>query len=321
MTSPGSGDVEVLDTNKIPADELPEGQPSIVTRSGDLWRVGPHKIICGDVRDESTLTTLMQDRHAALVFTDPPYNVAIEGNVSGKGAVKHADFAMGTGEMSKAEFTQFLSESLGSLARKSMNGAIHFVCMDWRHMGELLAAGEAVYDTLLNLCVWAKNNGGQGSFRVVTTDSNHALPIAENLLARRFTVARANTVWVGDMTYISTGEGWLYLAVVLHLFSRRIVGWSMGPAITAELACRALDMACYSRTPAAGLLFHSDRGSQYASRLYGPSRRPWDQCFHESQRQLLLCRASPPAEVLKRVCKQSRPIPKLVVLGTGIAMR
>lgn len=107
---------------------------------------------------------------------------------------------------------------------------------------------------------------GRRRFRVVTTDSNHALPIAPNLLARRFTVARANTVWVGDMTYISTGEGWLYLAVVLDLFSRRIVGWSMGPAITAELACRALDMAWYSRTPAAGLLFHSDRGSQYASR-------------------------------------------------------
>jgi transposase InsO family protein len=109
---------------------------------------------------------------------------------------------------------------------------------------------------------------GQRRFRVSTTDSNHALPIAPNLLARNFTVARANTVWVGDMTYIPTGEGWLYLAVVLDLFSRRIVGWAMGEAITAELACRALDMARYSRLPAGGLIFHSDRGSQYASRRY-----------------------------------------------------
>ncbi len=109
---------------------------------------------------------------------------------------------------------------------------------------------------------------GKRRFRVSTTDSNHALPIPPNLLARHFTVAAANTVWAGDMTYIPTGEGWLYLAVVLDLFSRRIVGWSMGETITAELACRALDMAWYSRLPAAGLIFHSDRGSQYASHSY-----------------------------------------------------
>lgn len=109
---------------------------------------------------------------------------------------------------------------------------------------------------------------GRRRFRVVTTDSNHALPIAPNLLARHFTVALPNTVWVGDMTYISTDEGWLYLAVVLDLFSRRIVGWSMGAAITAELACRALEMAWQQRLPAKGLIFHSDRGCQYASRSY-----------------------------------------------------
>jgi transposase InsO family protein len=109
---------------------------------------------------------------------------------------------------------------------------------------------------------------GKRRFRVSTTDSNHALPIAPNLLARNFTVARANAVWVGDMTYIPTREGWLYLAAVLDLFSRRIVGWSMGETIAAELACRALDMAWYSRVPAPGLIFHSDRGSQYASGRY-----------------------------------------------------
>ena len=109
---------------------------------------------------------------------------------------------------------------------------------------------------------------GKRRFRVSTTDSNHALPIAPNLLARNFTVAAANTVWLGDMTYVPTGEGWLYLAVVLDLFSRRIVGWAMGETITTELACRALDMAWYSRLPAPGLIFHSDRGSQYASDRY-----------------------------------------------------
>jgi transposase InsO family protein len=109
---------------------------------------------------------------------------------------------------------------------------------------------------------------GKRRFRVSTTDSNHALPIAPNLLARRFTVDAPNTVWVGDMTYIPTREGWLYLAVVLDLFSRRIVGWAMDATIDSALACRALDMAWYSRSPSCGLIFHSDRGSQYASRRY-----------------------------------------------------
>jgi putative transposase len=109
---------------------------------------------------------------------------------------------------------------------------------------------------------------GKRRFRVVTTDSNHTLPIAPNLLARNFTVAAPNTVWVGDMTYIATDQGWLYLAVVLDLFSRRIVGWSMSATIDAELACRALEMAWRQRTPNSGLIFHSDRGSQYASGRY-----------------------------------------------------
>lgn len=144
-------------------DELPDNQP-IVTQPGDLWHMGNHRVVCGDLRDESTLANLMSSRKADVVFTDPPFNVAIEGNVSGKGRVKHGNFAMACGEMSQAEFTDFLKTCLGVLASHSADGAIHFVCMDFRHMGELLAAGEQVYESLLNLCVWVKNNGGQGSF-------------------------------------------------------------------------------------------------------------------------------------------------------------
>jgi transposase InsO family protein len=137
----------------------------------------------------------------------------------------------------------------------------------WR---QLKATGVRVGKRRVELAMRRNGLRGRGKrrFRVATTDSNHALPIAPNLLARNFTVAQANTVWVGDMTYIPTGEGWLYLAVVLDLFSRRIVGWAMGETITAELACRALDMAWHSRLPADGLIFHSDRGSQYASGRY-----------------------------------------------------
>jgi putative transposase len=107
---------------------------------------------------------------------------------------------------------------------------------------------------------------GKRRFRVATTDSNHKLPIAPNLLDRNFTVEKPNTTWTGDVTYIATEEGWLYLAVVIDLFSRRIVGWSMKTSINRSLVIDALEMACLARRPEAGkAIFHSDRGSQYAS--------------------------------------------------------
>ena len=98
-----------------------------------------------------------------MVFADPPYNVAIDGHASGLGAVKHANFAMASGELSSAEFESFLKTSLGHAACCSIDGAIHFVCMDWRHLREMLAAGEEVYTELKNLCVWNKSNAGMGS--------------------------------------------------------------------------------------------------------------------------------------------------------------
>lgn len=101
-----------------------------------------------------------------------------------------------------------------------------------------------------------------------TTDSKHDLPIAGNILARQFNPARPNTAFVSDITYIRTGTGWLYLAVVLDLYSRKVVGWAMAPSMPAELVCSALRMAIQQRQPAPGLIVHSDRGSQYASALY-----------------------------------------------------
>jgi DNA modification methylase len=105
----------------------------------------------------------MAGETARMVFTDPPYNVRIDGHVCGLGAVKHAEFAMATGEMSEAEFTSFLQTVLDQMASHSTDGAIHFVCMDWRHLFELLTAGRQVYSELKNLCVWNKSNGGMGS--------------------------------------------------------------------------------------------------------------------------------------------------------------
>lgn len=98
-----------------------------------------------------------------------------------------------------------------------------------------------------------------------TTDSKHSMPVAPNLLARNFTPQAPNKVWTGDITYIQTGEGWLYLAVVLDLFNREVVGWSIKPRMSADIVTDALTMAWFRRKPGAGVLFHSDRGSQYAS--------------------------------------------------------
>ena len=98
-----------------------------------------------------------------------------------------------------------------------------------------------------------------------TTDSKHALPVAPNLLARDFTPTKPNLAWSADMTYIWTDEGWLYLAVVLDLFNREVVGWSIKPRMTADIVIDALTMAWFRRKPASGLVHHSDRGSQYAS--------------------------------------------------------
>jgi DNA modification methylase len=135
-----------------------------VSCSGDLWNLGRHRLICGDARKRSDHHALLIEDQVDLIFTDPPYNVPIDGHVCGLGRVRHREFAMGVGEMSREAFTSFLTETLGCAAKRCRDGAIAFVCMDWRHMGELLAAGERVFTELKNLCVWNKTNGGMGAF-------------------------------------------------------------------------------------------------------------------------------------------------------------
>jgi transposase InsO family protein len=109
-----------------------------------------------------------------------------------------------------------------------------------------------------------------------TTDSKHALPVAENILNRRFEPAAVNLAWVAGITYIRTRSGWLYLAVVLDLYSRKVVGWAMAPTMQASLVCTALQIAIAQRQPAPGLIVHSDRGSQYASTDYQTLLRHYD---------------------------------------------
>ncbi len=146
-----------------PADTLPEPLPQIVSQSGDLWLLGKHRILCGSALEAGSFGILMQGKKADLIFTDPPYNVRIDGHVSGKGKAKHHEFAMASGEMSVSEFTQFLEQVFGLLATNSKSGSIHFICMDWRHLPETLSAGTKTYTELKNLCVWVKDKGGMGS--------------------------------------------------------------------------------------------------------------------------------------------------------------
>lgn len=150
-----------------PAEEAPP-EPDFnhepVTKPGDLWLLGKHRVICGNSLHDATYQELLGSRRAAMVFTDPPYNVKIDGHATGNGAIHHREFAMASGELTEAEFTAFLDRSLSMLSQFSTNGSAHFFCMDWRHIGELLAAGKNNYDELLNICVWVKNSGGMGSF-------------------------------------------------------------------------------------------------------------------------------------------------------------
>jgi DNA modification methylase len=134
-----------------------------VSRTGDLWLLGSHRLYCGSALDTSSYKALSNGEKAAAAITDPPYNVRIDGHVSGNGRTTHREFAMASGEMSEAEFTDFLLQTFQGICTYCRDGALIYSCMDWRHMAEILAAGRSASLGLLNLCVWAKTNGGMGS--------------------------------------------------------------------------------------------------------------------------------------------------------------
>lgn len=147
-----------------PEDAVPLVSGNPITVSGDMWQLGRHRLLCGDAQKSEDFALLMGDERADLIFTDPPYNVKIDGNVCGLGTVKHREFAFASGEMSEDQFTRFLGLTLSNASSFMRDGAIAFVCMDWRHMSELLAAGRGAFTELKNLVVWNKTNGGMGAF-------------------------------------------------------------------------------------------------------------------------------------------------------------
>ena len=159
--------LEALTTEHAAEQEMvpePDRKAPAVTALGDLWQLGPHRLFCGSALDEESSWILLGDEHVQMVFSDPPYNVPIDGHVCGLGSVKHSEFKMASGEMSDDEFVDFLTSVMRFTAAFSVDGAIHFFCMDWRHIGEMLAAAKPIYGPPKNLCVWTKTNAGMGSF-------------------------------------------------------------------------------------------------------------------------------------------------------------
>ena len=188
LTGFDTGQVDIIldDPKSVSSDDrfgpLPD-TADVVSRPGDLWQLGPHRLFCGDATKAGTYETLLQGRKADLIFTDPPYNVRIGGHVSGLGKARHREFAMASGEMSPARFVRFLETIFGHLVDFSVRGSIHYVCMDWRHLREILSAGHEIYSDLKNICVWNKDNAGMGSLY----RSKHELVLVYQNGAGKFT--------------------------------------------------------------------------------------------------------------------------------------
>ncbi|PCJ96238.1 MAG: DNA methylase N-4 [Zetaproteobacteria bacterium] len=162
-----------LDEINLVLDILPDTDPndiapavaegSAITQLGDLYIMGDHKLLCADSLEEDSYKSLLGDEVVQMCFVDMPYNVKIDGHVGNSGDTKHREFAMASGEMSEDEFARFLETAHENIAAHLQGGGITFSCMDWRHMGEMLGAGAHAKMHLINMCVWAKDNGGMGS--------------------------------------------------------------------------------------------------------------------------------------------------------------
>ncbi len=144
-------------------NQLPKEQDTIISKQGDAWQLGKHRIICADATLKESYEILMQNKRADMIFTDAPYNVPIQKHVCGLGKIKHQEFSMASGEMTQEEFTSFLQTSFTHLRDYSKEGSLHYLCMDWRHITEITTACKAIYDEFKNLCVWNKSNAGMGS--------------------------------------------------------------------------------------------------------------------------------------------------------------
>ncbi len=147
-----------------PADDISDLETGPrVSQPDDLWLIGQHRLLCGDATQASSYEALMAGERAQMIISDVPYNLRITNNVSGLGKIKHGEFLMASGEMSQAEFTRFLTTVFRLMVAHSVDGSIHFIFIDWRHLLELLRAGRIAYTELKNMVVWVKRSGGMGA--------------------------------------------------------------------------------------------------------------------------------------------------------------
>jgi len=182
------------------ADETPEINRAAppVSLLGDVWKIGDHRLLCGNALDQDSYRRLLGQTKAQLVFTDPPYNLAIRKTLRTPSA-KRREFVMASGEMNAQEYLRFLTVTIDNLCLSTSNGSIHFICMDWRHVGDLLNAALKHYRELKNICVWEKNNAGMGSLyrsqhEFICVFKSGAGPHINNIALGRFGRSRSN-VW------------------------------------------------------------------------------------------------------------------------------
>ena len=193
-------------------DEIPDTLPGpAVTKIGDLWHLGNHRLLCGNAQESISFQGLMNKQFAGMVITDPPYNVKVQGHVGGKGKIKHQEFAMASGEMSSIEFTQFLKTTFDLLVSNSIAGSVHTIFMDWRHLPEIIAAGQSAYTSLLNMCVWVKNQAGMGSLyrsqhELAMIYKNGTASHQNNVQLGRFGRYRTNVWQYGGIQTMRNGE-------------------------------------------------------------------------------------------------------------------
>ena len=160
-------EIDVLFTDQAsqpePLDSFPSFDSVVATQPGDLWRLNEHRLMCASALHFSNFDKLMEGAQARMVFADPPYNVRVA-DIQGRGRIKHGEFAFASGEMTSQEYVEFLKNTLGNAAKVSADGAISYVFHDWRHVREMAEAAGEIYGATLNICIWVKTNGGQGSF-------------------------------------------------------------------------------------------------------------------------------------------------------------
>ena len=212
----GAATPEDPDQDNLQAADVAEEME--VTKPDDLWRLDDHRIFCGDSTQALSYGALMKkDELAQMCITDPPYNVPVNGHVCGSGKTKHPEFVMASGEMNSGQFTDFLARSCANIASYCQDGAIVYLFMDWRHMREILNAGEQVFGKLRQLCVWGKDNAGMGTFyrsqhELIFAFKHGQAPHINNFELGQYGRYRSN-VWSYPGVNTFTGKGFQQLAL------------------------------------------------------------------------------------------------------------